>query len=1383
MNPPVQRSADLFDLFDEVRRGGFNVGAEQYLATHKLLAALAARDELPHHSQRLVGLLAPILCTTPEEQVAFPSYYEKWLRLNPALFSYQPSPARPPADDQPQDEDARGDGQRTHPPLKWLALIVPAALALTLLAFLLWYLSSPTPITLRGRVLEKGQPVFRARVTLLRQDSTQDEVTFTDSDGAFTFNYTDKDLPVSLRAESEDASKVGGFSINNSTTTDVQLVLNDRVAIGQPASASRFEALLNFVRRYPGLFGAGPAAVLLGLALSLYRRYGRRPLALRKWRTRKKVKTEHLVVKGASEKLTRLLSLRRAAQELRRHRPLNAHDLDVNRTVEETVRRGLFTPTYTNRKSSPEYLVLIDRANFSDQQARLATEVIRHLGKNSVFIDNYYFQGDPRICRKDGPKPQNWTLKELAAKHPEHYLLIFTHMAGMFNPLTGRPQPWIESFSPWAMRAVLTSEAEPGGYREWVLKAAGFIVAPADKVGIGLVGEAIHTGAIGRRRDRDQIKPLPEMLLWRPGRWVEEAPPSPSALKELRQQLKSFLGDEGYFWLSACAVYPMLYWDITLYLGHHLISQDRFEEKFSALVRLPWFRHGSMPDWLREFLIGGLSKDEERSIRRALESLLLSSLTKRDGFILPIARLPNSERSTFLGRVRTRLVNKVSDWKRRRRLLSLLEAEPAYALPQDYVLLSFLSGHQVPRLALLVPDELEDAFFTEQSFWDLLLVKAMPLFTIGFAVALPTFLAVAMKDLLMFPLTLFFTAPWAAFLAYPLLRTRDWLPEENEPDERQAATESVGGSPKRRGLSEPRLASEWPVVLGRPLLDNEPLHGREEMLSQVIKHLRRFQPVNIVGERRMGKTSLLNHLLAHADARLTDASYRPLTVRVDLQEIGLEVRRFYGRALSEMLSKIERVQPERWGGRRASLSQQQIEPSFDDLRDFLIEIKEDAEGFHPIILIDEFETLLAAQVGQMLPEFFDRLRALISARLITIVIASTRPLSDYGERKYLFNPLTSPFFNIFTTVRLTSLTASAAMALLRQVSTSQLTEDEISEAVKWAGGHPYLLQIAANTRHEAKLYGYPEEWVYERRKRLALESGTPLPSTQRRETLSNSPDTGGEFNARPFQRAMRATSNFIENSYEGFFDPYDLESVRLTPLPTGSTLWQIFAKPAKVFASFHVKPRFFWAAVVILALSLIWQFLLEQRVGLENLTRAQIEANTDNLPPEQVQQLIQTQSGTGVRIIQRFITVVSFAIIFSVGAGIYFLGSRMLRGLTTYKQALSIYVYSSLPLTVITVLGNIVFLYLLSVEDIPSRLNYNNLFALNFGFLVDRRTSPATAAVFSSVDLLTLYGLLLAALGLRKLGKLSWARCWLIVLTLWLVGTVFRISTAVLFGT
>jgi hypothetical protein len=61
-------------------------------------------------------------------------------------------------------------------------------------------------------------------------------------------------------------------------------------------------------------------------------------------------------------------------------------------------------------------------------------------------------------------------------------------------------------------------------------------------------------------------------------------------------------------------------------------------------------------------------------------------------------------------------------------------------------------------------------------------------------------------------------------------------------------------------------------------------------------------------------------------------------------------------------------------------------------------------------------------------------------------------------------------------------------------------------------------------------------------------------------------------------------------------------------------------------------------------------------------------------------------------------------------------------------------------------------------------------------------SSPVLVAVLSQFDLLRFYGLFLAAIGLRKLGKISSGSAWGVVLGFYLIRTVLAICGALISG-
>jgi formylglycine-generating enzyme required for sulfatase activity/Mg-chelatase subunit ChlD len=737
---------DLIRLVDDLRGEGFGVGMRQYVDAQRLLISLAAHGRHPRHPLDLCTHLAPVLCSTPKEQEKFYTFFPQWLsgQSHLAQDSDRLSQLDPGAGTKPLGGKRR----------RWLTarslLFVGGVVALLLAyPFAIW-LDGALSRSISGVVVRQDDHAavagaivaFRTRAD---GDGPVHDSAVTDEGGNFTFTYRVWHTPAALAVTHEEyeakthpldatgsagpvvvtltragpkptppsGSGQGGQAINDSPATPAQ---TPQLTPASETAASNARA---FHRRLQ--LAALLLPLLIFAAWWLRRFYGRRRMLLRRARTARPPRLEHLTVKGVAEQLFQGQSFRRVVQELRRHRPRISRDIDEQNTIEATVRRGgLFTPVYGSRRTLPEYLVLIDRMGPSDQLARFQEELVSRLAQDSLNIDTYYFRGDPRICRRKveyAAHPPNYlTLPDLAALHPDYYLLIFGDGASFTDPVTGKPERWLEQFSPWTGRAIMTPEAPAfWRFREWTLRESDFLILPTGREGLAALGEAVNAGtpdALDGQQTR-KLRRFPELLRGWPRRWLEDHEPPPEQVERLVEQLETYLGPDGMNWLAASAVYPALSWDITLYLGFELFPHDEeFEQTLLSLVSLPWLRHGIMPDWLRTALVSSLAPPDERAVRHALENLLITALdAPPDG-----VRLDYSTRSlepVARGRREPRRGPRewARAWRRRTTLRELFGVAHEESPLHDYVFLTFLSGRRPRRIDLNVPDVLRRILF------------------------------------------------------------------------------------------------------------------------------------------------------------------------------------------------------------------------------------------------------------------------------------------------------------------------------------------------------------------------------------------------------------------------------------------------------------------------------------------------------------------------------------------------------------------------------------------------------------------------------------------------------------------------------------------------
>ncbi|MEM6837042.1 MAG: ATP-binding protein [Cyanobacteria bacterium P01_C01_bin.120] len=231
-----------------------------------------------------------------------------------------------------------------------------------------------------------------------------------------------------------------------------------------------------------------------------------------------------------------------------------------------------------------------------------------------------------------------------------------------------------------------------------------------------------------------------------------------------------------------------------------------------------------------------------------------------------------------------------------------------------------------------------------------------------------------------------------------------------------------------------------PFIYG-PAVPPDRFYGRRQAIDDIKNRIGGVEPqsINIVGLRRNGKSSMLRYVKERIHEFCTPEQ-KPLVVLLDLQD-----RRFH-----TPLGILE-------GLRRGIKKQTGAEPwaREDNNDDFELQDRLEAlrdQGYRLIVLFDEF-----GAIGKRLEQFQDwgdDWRAKASTSLVTLVIASRRPL---GEIYQTLN-LTSPFDNVFSTTILGALEPEAWRQLLQQ---DQLSEAEISWVELIAGKLPFYSQLAA----------------------------------------------------------------------------------------------------------------------------------------------------------------------------------------------------------------------------------------------------------------------------------------------------------------------------------
>jgi serine/threonine protein kinase len=260
-----------------------------------------------------------------------------------------------------------------------------------------------------------------------------------------------------------------------------------------------------------------------------------------------------------------------------------------------------------------------------------------------------------------------------------------------------------------------------------------------------------------------------------------------------------------------------------------------------------------------------------------------------------------------------------------------------------------------------------------------------------------------------------------------------------------------------RDLSERRDVGRNPYV-NRVMIQNpSDFFGRRREVRKIFSRLDAPHPqsISIVGDRRIGKSSLLNHVYHTEKRRRYMQNHESaIFIFMDFQrhsDFGIEgyIDLLFGLLEYETKGSIEVSNRER---------------TLEQLKAVVEAIN--AEEKRLIILMDEFDSITGNERFE--EHFFSYLRSLANSYRVAYVTSSYQELQLMCHNKDISD---SPFFNIFSNLPLRPFTRDEALELISLPSKTEgiPLEPFADKIVELAGLFPFYLQIACSNVFESLL--------------------------------------------------------------------------------------------------------------------------------------------------------------------------------------------------------------------------------------------------------------------------------------------------------------------------
>jgi AAA+ ATPase superfamily predicted ATPase len=262
-----------------------------------------------------------------------------------------------------------------------------------------------------------------------------------------------------------------------------------------------------------------------------------------------------------------------------------------------------------------------------------------------------------------------------------------------------------------------------------------------------------------------------------------------------------------------------------------------------------------------------------------------------------------------------------------------------------------------------------------------------------------------------------------------------------------------------------------PFTFGNPIKDPVRFIGRTAEIRQILNRLlsSAHESTSIIGERRIGKTSLLTYLAQpEVSAKLGLTPDRFCLVYVDFQGLtDITPTRFWQRVLKKMSRSVcdESLKP--------SIDKLSERSEFDlfDLED-LFQTTMD-KGMTIVLLMDEFEYV--TENPNFKNDFFGGLRALAIHSGVALIPATRRELVDLCHSDEIKG---SPFFNIFANVVLRPFSRNEVDEMLEHYTKESdvaFTPQEKDFIWETGGGYPIFAQMAGHYLVEGRYQGLTTE--------------------------------------------------------------------------------------------------------------------------------------------------------------------------------------------------------------------------------------------------------------------------------------------------------------------
>ncbi len=225
-------------------------------------------------------------------------------------------------------------------------------------------------------------------------------------------------------------------------------------------------------------------------------------------------------------------------------------------------------------------------------------------------------------------------------------------------------------------------------------------------------------------------------------------------------------------------------------------------------------------------------------------------------------------------------------------------------------------------------------------------------------------------------------------------------------------------------------------------------------------------------------------------------------------------------------------------------------------------------------------------------------------------------------------------------------------------------------------------------------------------------------------------------------------------------------------------LISVFTSPGRTFASIAQRPTWIPPVLIVILISIAATAVVMPRMDMRSVIRQSIEDSGRNMTPEQIDMAV--EQGAKFAKVGPIVGIVFQPIIFVLIALIFWVLFKLAGGDFTFPVSFSVVTHGMLP-------GALAALLSIPVVMSRSTLSYEQVktgsfLTSNLAAFAPAGTKHGLLALLSSIDIFSIWSLILLIIGYRTVAKVSKGTAIGVVVGLWAVYVLCKVGFSAAFG-